>query len=207
MDHRIQDGSAVDTAVMDLPERSELSTEARALLRTLLYFDLFDHPLRKEELLAFCDHPVPDANAALTELIRLGSAHTDGEFIAIGDVTTLAVRRAERSERANSRMAKARRMSRLIDRFPFVRGVLLSGSISKGVLAEDADIDYFVITRPGRLWVARTLLILYKKIFLLNSRRDFCLNYFIDTDHLEIEDQNLFTATELVTLVPMQGPA
>ena len=26
-------------------------------------------------------------------------------------------------------------------------------------MAEDGDIDYFVITEPGRLWIARTLLI------------------------------------------------
>lgn len=99
-------------------------------------------------------------------------------------------------------MGKARRMSRFIGRFPFVRGVMLSGSISKGCLAEDGDIDYFVITEPGRLWIARTLLIAFKKLFLFNSRKDFCVNYFVDLDHLTIEDKNLFTATEVLTLMP-----
>lgn len=46
---------------------------------------------------------------------------------------------------------------------------------------------------------------LYKKIFLLNSRKYFCINYFISTSKLEIEEQNRFTATELKTLIPMQG--
>ena len=62
------------------------------------------------------------------------------------------------------------------------------------------------MTAPGRLWIARSLLIAFKKVFLLNSRRDFCVNYFVDTEHLAIEDRNLFTATELLTLVPTFGP-
>ncbi|MEM7038310.1 MAG: nucleotidyltransferase domain-containing protein, partial [Bacteroidota bacterium] len=58
------------------------------------------------------------------------------------------------------------------------------------------------VTQPGRLWIARTLLILYKKVFLFNSRRNFCVNYFVDTDHLLITDRNIFTATELAFLLP-----
>jgi hypothetical protein len=53
------------------------------------------------------------------------------------------------------------------------------------------------------LWLSRTLLILYKKIFLLNSRKYFCLNYFVDKEHLEIQDKNLFTAIELAYLLPV----
>ena len=96
-------------------------------------------------------------------------------------------------------------MSRWISMFPFVRAVFLSGSISKNYMDETTDIDYFIITEPGRLWLARTMLILFKKIFLLNSFKYFCINYLIDSDHLEIEEKNLFTATELVTLVPIYG--
>ena len=66
----------------------------------------------------------------------------------------------------------------------------------------DADIDYFIVTEPGRLWLARTLLVGFKKIFLLNSRRYFCVNYFITSDNLRIPDQNIFTATETATLIP-----
>jgi hypothetical protein len=72
-------------------------------------------------------------------------------------------------------------------------------------MAEDGDIDFFVVTTPGRLWVARTLLVLYKKLFLMNSRKDFCVNYFLDTEHLTVEDRNLFTATEVITLIPTFG--
>ena len=45
----------------------------------------------------------------------------------------------------------------------------------------------------------------FPRSFLLNSRRDFCVNYFLDTEHLTVEDRNRFTATEVVTLIPTYG--
>jgi len=45
----------------------------------------------------------------------------------------------------------------------------------------------------------------FKKIFLFNSKKNFCINYFVDAENLEIEEKNIFTATELVTLLPTFG--
>jgi hypothetical protein len=83
--------------------------------------------------------------------------------------------------------------------------VFASGSLSKGYMDEKSDLDFFVITQPNRLWICRALLALYKRIVLNNSHKYFCTNYFIDTGHLEIEEKNLFTATELATLIPLSG--
>jgi hypothetical protein len=47
--------------------------------------------------------------------------------------------------------------------------------------------------------------VLYKRFFLNNSHKHFCVNYFVDSDHLEIEEKNLFTATELATVIPLYG--
>jgi hypothetical protein len=46
---------------------------------------------------------------------------------------------------------------------------------------------------------------MYKRIFLRNSHKHFCVNYFVDEDHLQIEEKNLFTATELATVIPLYG--
>src|SRR5690606_6583885 len=50
-------------------------------------------------------------------------------------------------------------------------------------------------------------LILFKKIFLLNSKKYFCVNYFISRDALHIPDHNLFVASEIKTLMPVSNPA
>ena len=185
-------------------ETNSLTAQQRSALRALAYSDIFSHPLRQEEIAAQMDLAV-DKDALcrdLRELCAEGTVIEQDGYFGFGDIGAKVRRRIEGNVRAERRMTKARRMSRLIGHFPFVRAVMLSGSISKGYLDVDGDIDYFVITAPGRLWIARTLLIAFKKLVLLNSHRNFCLNYFIDTDHLTIEDRNRFTATEVMTLVP-----
>lgn len=178
------------------------------VLRTLAYFDIFNHPLKLDEIQRFGAGDGSDPAELLCLLVDLetkGLAHRYGNYWGAKECTKAVQLREEAEYRARERMPKALVMSGRIARFPFVRAVFLSGSMSKGCLAKDGDIDFFVVTRPGRLWVARTLLILYKKIFLLNSRKDFCVNYFLDTEHLTVEDRNRFTATEVVTLIPTYG--
>lgn len=178
------------------------------VLRTLAYFDVFHHPLVPAEIQRFGDQSTlkgEELDEALRSLEEQGLVEEHEGYWALRACAEAVMKREAAEARARARMPKALAMSRLIARFPFVRAVFLSGSMSKGCLAVDGDIDYFIITAPGRLWVARTLLVLYKKVFLLNSRRDFCVNYFIDTDHLTVEDHNRFTAMEVVTLVPTYG--
>ncbi|MEX0986736.1 MAG: hypothetical protein WD052_04600, partial [Bacteroidales bacterium] len=129
--------------------------------------------------------------------------HFFNGFYCLGDNPGIVQRRMDGSLRAKNRLKTAIRYSRIISRFPFVRGVFLSGSISKGFMAENDDIDYFIISAPGRLWLSRTLLTVFKKVFLFNSYRNFCLNYFITAHQLEIKERHLYDATEIVFLIPI----
>lgn len=91
-------------------------------------------------------------------------------------------------------------VTHVIKRFPFVRCVMITGTLSKNSSDKDSDLDFFIITAPKRLWVARSLLMLFKKIFLLNSKKYFCINYCITEDNLKISKRNIFTATEIATI-------
>lgn len=184
-----------------------LSNNANAALLTLMYFDVFRHPLTLDELFKYCQWKscsLSDIAGAIEELQQHGLvSDRDGFYFITGAEHTINLR-IERNKRALLYGSKAEKWSRFISGFPFVRTVCISGSLSKGTMDKDGDIDYFIITEPGRLWVARTALILFKKIFLLNSKKYFCVNYFIDTNHLSIPDRNLFTATEIVFVKPMR---
>lgn len=176
----------------------------RAILRSLLYYDLFRFPLRMKELHRFSEVSWPDQNVLDTEvqsLVDQGLVDWNDPWVHLGD-PSLVEERIEAEARALRVMPRALRRSRLIARFPFVRGVALSGTISKGVFARGDDVDYFLITAPGRLWICRVLLMAFKKAFLLNSRRTFCINYLVTEDSLEVPDHNLFTATEIAWLLP-----
>ncbi len=176
------------------------------LLKPILYFSLFKYPLTEEEIFNFSKATSKEQiKLDLNELVNDNIIYKIDDFYLTENNETLIKRRLEGNKMAKNIYQKALTISRLISKFPYVEGVGISGSLSKGYYDDDADIDFFIITSPKRLWIARTFLILYKKIFLLNSRKYFCVNYFISSNALEIEEKNIFTATELTTLLPMFG--
>jgi len=183
-----------------------LSVAQAHIIQALLYFDIFSYPLRLDEIKRFTRFGITDDSefrSQVFELLNAGLIQSRGEFFGIALTESKIQQRMNGNKSALKLMHTAKRFSKLISRFPYVQCVCISGSLSKGYVDELGDIDYFIITKPGRLWIARTLLIAFKKLFLLNSRKYFCVNYFIDTDHLEIPDKNIFTATEVQTLLPM----
>lgn len=186
-----------------LLENSDL---AQSFIRKLLYFDIFSHPLTAREIFDYCDVPLFDQEFALKVLNQLADQglvnHEDGFYYLGNDRSKVTIRR-EGNRLADIRMKDAQKYSALVAAFPYVRGVFISGSLSKQVMKPDSDIDFFIITEPNRLWICRAFLTLYKKLILRNSHRNFCLNYFIDSVNLEIPDKNIFTATEIAFLLPM----
>lgn len=166
----------------------------------LLYFDIFQYPLNKREL-ALAVNNAKELDECLYELKEMGVVEQENEWYFING-RKYSKRISEVTSSAHF-YKKARKYSSIISQFPFVRGVYISGSLSKDWADNTTDVDYFIVTAPQRLWICRTLLILFKKIFLFNSRKYFCLNYFIDTDDLKIEEKNIFTATEICFLKPV----
>jgi hypothetical protein len=103
-------------------------------------------------------------------------------------------------------LKKAEKAGRLISAFPFIKGVAISGSLSKYYADDHADVDFFIITNRNRLWIARTFLHLFKKLtFLFNMQDLFCMNYFIDESEPVILEKNIYTATEVTTILPVRG--
>jgi len=184
----------------------KLSPLSNAILRTLLYFDIFQCPLTIEEVSTYCScsASIEEILRQLETLMKHNYVKQSGVYYVIDEKDALIriKKKTEGNKKAEKLLKIANRFSRFISFFPFVRGICLSGSLSKGYADGKSDIDYFIITKPGRLWLCRILLIAFKKIFLFNSHKYFCVNYFVDTDNLEIPDKNIFTAIELTSVIP-----
>ncbi len=195
------------TATAAASHGAELDAAAASVLSTLLYYHVFRFPLTVGELRSLAAHPWSgddEVVAVLHALAQRGLVVDHGGTWGVGTVDDARRRRAGEAA-ATAILPRARKRSRLIAHFPFVRAVAVSGTLSKGVMAAGDDVDFLVITAPDRLWICRFLLMAFKKVFLLNSHRNFCVNYLVTADHLAIPDRNLFTATEIAWLLPTVG--
>jgi hypothetical protein len=180
----------------------------QSMLKVLAYYDVFRHPLTAVEIHQFLDLPCTalELEEVLDRMVEQGLIHQFGSHYSLGNPESMVARRDAGTKLARPLLVKARRMGAFLSRFPFVRGILVSGSLSKGVAAAGDDIDFFIITEKNRLWIARTLLHLFKKLCYLAGKQHWCcMNYFVDGLGLEIAEKNLFTATEIVTLLPLFG--
>jgi hypothetical protein len=179
-----------------------------SILKVFAYFDIFNYPLSIEDIVLFLDMETEEypVKRELDMLVKEGSLFRTGPFYSLQNNPGLAEKRNHSREHADELLPIATKGARLLFQFPFVRGVFISGSLSKRCADDKADIDYFIVTSANRLWIARTLMHLFKKLTYLRGRQHrYCMNYYVDEDAMEIKEKNIFTATELITLIPASG--
>jgi hypothetical protein len=176
-----------------------------AIVRTVLYADVFDHPMRPWEVHRYLVGQAA-TRAEVEELLSVDlprPLERTGPYVHLhGRGGTVAVRERRRLASA-SLWPTARRYARIVARLPLVRGVAISGALAMDNTEADSDIDLFVLAQPGRVWTCRLLLV---ALVLMAQRRGarLCPNYVLSADRLEIARHDLFTAHEIVQMVAVE---
>src|SRR5574341_737264 len=180
---------------------------ATAILKTIIYADLFDYALTPEEVHRFligARAPRDEIEHTLYDPARL-----DGSILRVNGFVTLPQRNAAVASRlrwraeAQRQWPRARFYARLIAHFPFVRMIAVSGGMAMDN-ARDNDIDFLIVTTPGRLWFVRGLAVALVR--LARWHRDaLCPNCLLTENALTVPEQNLYTAHEIFQMVPLYG--
>lgn len=179
-----------------------------SILRTLAYYDIFHYPLTAGEIRQYADTVMTEAESLqdLQRIVEAGLIFYHHGFYSLQDNPLLAHRRKRGNQNAEQLLVKAQKIGRFLYHFPFVKAIGISGSLSKNYADDKADIDFFIITKAERLWIARSLMHLYKKFtFIFGKQHHYCMNYYIDEKAMALTDQNIFTAIEIKTLLPVTG--
>ncbi len=177
-----------------------------ACIDCLNYFAVFRHPLTAAEVHSFISVSagLEEVKDCLEMLCEQGIIARHKEYFMPVLHKDWVSERLAGKERALALLQQSGWGTRIIATFPFVDGIAISGSLSKWYAGKQGDVDYFIITRSHRLWIARTLLHIFKKLtFLTGSQHYFCMNYFVDRESLTICHQNQYTAIEVATLIPV----
>ena len=184
-----------------------VTTRELAIARSVIYASLFDYPLTLDQL----HHTLIESDQTRQEILAVydGSetlhdmiAHRDGFFFPVGRGDLIAERR-RREARTDAFLTQHQLALRLICALPFTRLVALSGSVAHRNLEPDGDLDLFIVTHGPRVWTVTVALLVLTR--LLRRRRTVCANFVLADSHLALDQQDLFTANQVIHLQPLIG--
>ena len=194
----------------------------KAILKTLIYSDVFGWVLSKNEVFAKYQKlnikdkkhisNIKNFEKCLNELIAKKKIGKKGDFYFLPGREPLVERRLEREKWAGKKMKIAKKIAKKLKIIPSILLAGVSGGLAVGNVSLDDDIDFFIICRRGTLWTTRFLSTLMLDILGKRRRpgdkdvRDkICLNMFVDELGMEIpkKERDLYTAHEVVQMRPL----
>jgi hypothetical protein len=182
----------------------------RAILRTLLYSDLFDYPLTPVETAHYLiEQPVTvdEVRACLSRSSWLADRAIQLHgYVALRGREALIARRLDRAATSDRLWPRARRFVRVLRVLPFVRMIAITGALAMQNSDAHDDIDVLIVTAPDRVWLTRALSIALVYVGKLCGDT-LCPNYVISERALALDRHTLFVAHEFAQMVPVYGLA
>lgn len=189
--------------------RHEAALDANelAIARSVVFAALFDYPLTLAQLRQTLIESTQTPSQILATYRRGDELHEvveyrDGFFFPRGRHDLVAERR-RREARSRQLLTRYRPLLRIICGLPYVRMVALSGSIAHLNLDGAGDLDLFIVTRGRHVWSVTVAVVVLAK--LLRKRRLLCANFVIADERLALDQQDLFTASQIIHLKPLAG--
>ncbi|RPI99896.1 MAG: hypothetical protein EHM39_05740, partial [Chloroflexi bacterium] len=175
-----------------------------AVMRTAAYADVFDYPLSAAEIHRYLTG-VRATIETVEQTLQAGLLipSPQGYYTLPNRAELVGVRR-RREQIARRMWPQAIHYGRAIARLPFVRMIAVTGSLAMNNVEDYPDIDYFIITAPGRLWMARAMVLAVARVAALRGIR-LCPNYLVTEDALVFPDRTLYAAHELTQMIPLFG--
>lgn len=173
------------------------------ILKTLAYSDIFDYPLTLDEL-----HKYLVINATKDEIKNcienMNQAHFAHGYYFLSGRDEIIKTRQMREKKSHPIFKRAMFYGKIIGKFPFVKMVALTGSLAMLNLSNEIDMDFMLITKPNRLWLARAFAVTFGRFIRLLGDR-ICINLLISENHLHWSQHDLYSAREICQMIPISG--
>ncbi len=184
----------------------------KAILKTLVYADLFDYPLLAQEIhkwLIGRQSSIEQVDKILIRLVKNKKIGFKKGVYFLKNRSKLADIRHEREVISQKYYQKAVWVARLFKIVPWIQLVGISGSLALRNADKKADIDLFVITRRKRVWLSRLLSAFILELLGVRRAREasvtesagkICLNLLISEDAMLQSTHNLYIAHEVLQM-------
>ncbi len=197
---------------------------------TIAYFDQFDFPLTEAELKrwSFSEFVLDSVGVGLNKSsscgrsldmpsIRIEIESKQGFYFLKGREEIVEIRK-QRYIIADQKFQRALKFAKLFRLLPSVRMIAVCNSLAFSNARTTSDIDFFIVTRPGMIWLTRFWLQAFLRLFRLRphdhgvSIEDaICLSFFttsdnLDFNNLQITKPDIYLALWLSQLITVYDP-
>lgn len=185
-----------------------------SILATVAYTDQFHYPLSTRQI---WQRLITKQKVSLAEVTKRCTALgknglLDSKKLPDGQVwwslphrKSIWKKRIVSEQRGHEKWLEAQTVAIFLHHLPWVSGVVVTGSVAMGVASPCDDIDFMIITLPGRLWLTRFVVMIWAS--LKGKRRSWqgeeadswCFNLWLDENHLAVpqDAKSLYAAYEV----------
>ncbi len=202
----------------------ELNLLEKSILATIAYYDVMDYPLTGFEIFKYlmspqhisslkkidpCSEIEPLKTINLVDILKALNTPTlkqyidqeNGfyflrEFVSSNTKRNLYQLRIERQKISDEKWKKSIKTIKWLQIIPFIKMVLMNGSMAIYNAKQESDIDLLIIVKNKRIWLTRFLITAFFQI--IGRRRHgkkitnrFCLNHYLSDNNLKINTASL----------------
>lgn len=172
----------------------------QAILKTVAYFDIFDYPVTLVEIYKWLYLPklqqersytLHDISQALNSEKLKTAIDSKAGFYFLPSRQEIINQRLWRYQLANKKFKIALLVSRFLRWLPFIKMIAICNTTGYNNASEKSDIDFFIIVKNGRLWLARLLItILVTSLGIRQHGRKIanriCLSFYLTDNSLDL---------------------
>lgn len=194
---------------------------AKAIAGTIVYFDIFDYPLTLVEIWKWLYQPdrsysLSEVQAALEKMSD--KIETSNGFYFLTGKGWSVEQRLSRYALAEAKFRRAIKFIKIFRFIPFIKMIAVCNSLAYSNSDPAGDIDFFIIVKKNRLWLARFLAVGLLKILgvrprAINKQDTIDANFFVAEDGLNIANLQIaagdpylaYWVNQLVPIFNMDG--
>ncbi|MBI3485587.1 hypothetical protein HY025_01435 [Candidatus Daviesbacteria bacterium] len=181
-------------------------------MKTLVYSDIFDYPLKAWEIhkwLILKKVTLSQIDKTLKKLVKKKSVGVYKEYYFLKKRQKIVKIRVNKFKESQKFLFQAKLAGQFFKIIPWVKLVGISGSLAMENATSKDDIDLFIITEKNRLFLSRILIL---AILAITGKRrlpkenkqksagKICVNLLLDEKHLYQANKDIYLAHEILQM-------
>ena len=167
----------------------------KTIIKTLAFFDVFGRPLTLNEIWLFL-YKLPASKIqvliGLKKLEKNQKVLQKKQYYCLRTGSKIIDKFLQNQDLIQKRWQKVGCVIKILRFVPFIKNISIINSLSFGTSNEASDIDLLIITKKGRFWTARVLIVFLLEIIGQNKNQwykagKFCLGFGFDESRLNLE--------------------